>query len=62
MIHYTMPGLEIPYKIASAGASVGAIYQDRAAGVAGTLDTQAAYIPINITVTDVERQRQDVYR
>lgn len=62
VIHYTMPGLEIPYKIASAGASVGAIYQDRAAGVAGTLDTQAAYIPINITVTDVERQRQDVYR
>jgi len=62
VIHYTMPNLEVPYKIASAGASVGSIYQDRSAGVAGLLGTEAAYIPINITVTDVERQRQDVYR
>lgn len=62
VIHYTMPNLGVPYKIASAGASVGSIYQDRSAGVAGLLGTEAAYIPINITVTDVERQRQDVYR
>jgi len=62
VIHYTLPNLEVPYKIASAGASVGAIYQDRSVGVAGLLDAEAAYIPINISVTDLERQHQDVYR
>ncbi|MDI9419915.1 MAG: SpoIVB peptidase S55 domain-containing protein [Bacillota bacterium] len=62
VIHYTMPNLEVPYKIASAGSSVGAIYQDRAAGVAGLLDAKASYIPINISVTDLEHQRQDTYR
>lgn len=61
VIHYTMPTLEVPYKIASAGESVGAVFQDRSAGVAGMLGVEPSYVPIEITVTDLDRKKTDVY-
>lgn len=62
VIHYTMRNLEVPYKIASAGESVGGVFQDRTAGVAGVLNVEPDYVPINITVSDLDRGRADVYR
>lgn len=62
VIHYTLPNLEFPFKIASAGPSVGTVYQDRAAGVAGVLHYYSDYIPIMITVEDVTRNIQDIFQ
>ena len=62
VIHQTLPNLEFPFKIASAGPSAGTVYQDRAAGVGGVLHYYSDYIPIMITVEDVTRNIQDSYR
>lgn len=56
-VHYTMPHLEIPYKIASVGPSVGTLLLDRSSGVAGLLGKQTPYIPINIQVHDLTENR-----
>lgn len=61
MVHYVMPHAEIPYKIASAGESIGVVYQDRAAGVAGQLNIPQEYIPIDIHVADVDRNIEQSY-
>lgn len=62
MVHYIMPNLEVPFKIASAGASVGGVYQDRSAGVAGILGKEPNYIPINIIVEDRSQDRTGEYQ
>jgi len=61
-VHQTLSNLEVPVKIASLGATVGKVAQDRAAGVGGVLGTAVGYVPISITVTDTERGvRQSYY-
>ncbi len=61
-IHYTMPSLDFPFKIASAGVTVGSLYQDRAAGVAGVIGTEPSYVPVRIFVQDKTRNRTREYR
>ncbi|MDI9439128.1 SpoIVB peptidase S55 domain-containing protein [Candidatus Darwinibacter acetoxidans] len=61
-VHHTMPNLEVPSKIVSLGATVGKVAQDRAAGVGGILGEPVHYVPITISVTDMERGvRRDFY-
>lgn len=61
-VHYTMPNIEFPFRIASAGNSAGVVLQDRAAGIAGVLTPENDYIPIEITVSDSERNLVDNYQ
>lgn len=61
IIHYTMPNLEIPFKIASTGSSVGSLRLDRSSGVAGILGEVAPYIPINILVEDLNRKKKQEF-
>lgn len=59
-VHYTMPSLEVPYKIVSLGSTIGNIEQDRAVGLGGRIGVDAQYIPVTITVRDRDRSlRQD---
>ncbi len=44
-VHYTMPNLDMPYKITSLGSTVGSVQQDRAAGLGGSLGLEPNYIP-----------------
>lgn len=61
-VHYTMPNLDMPYKITSLGSTVGSVQQDRAAGLGGSLGLEPNYIPITIVVHDQDRGlRQDYY-
>ncbi len=62
IIHYTMPSMEFPFKIASAGDTIGTLYQDRAAGVAGVLGHTPSYLPINIQVEDRTRNTVATYQ
>lgn len=61
-VHYTLPSREVPYKIVSLGNTIGAIDQDRAAGIGGVLDAEAAYVPATITVWDKDRDLRHTYR
>lgn len=60
-VHYTMPNLEMPYKIASLGSTIGTIGQDRISGLAGSLDVEASYIPISIVVEDQDSKLKHDY-
>lgn len=51
-VHYTLPSLDIPYKIVSLGAAVGGIWQDRSAGLGGKVGVEPSYLPVSITVYD----------
>lgn len=55
-VHYTMPNLEFPFKIASTGPTVGSLLQDRGVGVAGVLDREPPFLPVNIRITDEDKQ------
>ena len=55
-VHYTMPNLEFPFKIASTGPTVGSLLQDRSAGVAGVLDREPPFLQVNMRITDEDRQ------
>lgn len=61
-IHYTMPNLEFPFKVASSGPTIGSLYQDRAAGVAGDFNSAPDYLPIQIGVLDRDRSVSRTYR
>jgi len=54
-VHYTMPSRDVPYKIVSLGSTIGSIEQDRAAGIAGVLDTDLPYVSAAINVWDKDR-------
>ena len=61
-VHYTLPSLEVPFKIVSLGSTIGKIEQDRAVGLGGRLSPFVEYIPITIVVTDLDRNiRQDFH-
>lgn len=61
-VHYTMPNLDMPYKITSLGSTVGSVTQDRIAGIGGSMGLEPPYIPITIVVEDQDRSvRQDYY-
>ena len=61
-IHYTMPNLEFPFKVASSGPTIGSLHQDRAAGVAGDFNSVPDYLPIQIDVLDQDRSVSRSYR
>ncbi len=51
-VHYTLPSLDIPFKIVSLGSTIGKIEQDRAVGLGGGLGSQPEYVSVNIQVRD----------
>lgn len=57
-VHHTMANLEFPFKVASAGPTVGTLDQDRAAGVAGRLDGGPEYLPVTLRVIDKDRKKE----
>lgn len=61
-VHYTLPSLDVPYKIVSLGSTIGRIEQDRAVGIGGSLGSQAQYVPVNIVVRDKDRGIRQEYR
>lgn len=60
-VHYTMPSLDVPFKIVSLGSTIGKIEQDRAVGLGGRLGSWVDYIPITIVVTDKDRDLRHDY-
>ena len=61
-VHYTLPSLEVPFKLVSLGSTIGKIEQDRAVGIGGSLGTQPEYVPVTIAVRDRDRGiRQDFH-
>lgn len=61
-VHHTLPNLEMPYKIASLGSTIGTVSQDRLSGLGGNLGEEAQYIPITIVVKDQDTGiKQDYY-
>ncbi len=61
-VHYTLPSREVPYKIVSLGSTIGAIAQDRAAGIGGVLDAEPPYVPATINVWDKDRDLRRTYK
>jgi len=61
-VHYTMPSLEFPYKILSVGDTIGGVFEDRSAGVAGVLGQLPQYLPVTITVKDKDQGLKQVYK
>jgi hypothetical protein len=61
-VHYTMPSLDVPYKIFSVGEVVGGVFEDRAAGVAGTFGQLPDYLPVTITVRDSDQGTKQEYK
>ncbi|NLL42505.1 MAG: hypothetical protein GX251_04095 [Firmicutes bacterium] len=60
-VHYTLPTLELPFKIVSLGSTIGAIKQDRAVGLGGSLGSQSEYVAVNIQVRDRDRDLRKTY-
>lgn len=61
-VHYTLPSLEVPYKIVSLGSTIGAIKEDRAAGIGGVLGLIPQYVPATIAVWDKDSDlRREFY-
>lgn len=61
-VHYSMPNTEVPYKIVSLGSTIGTIEQDRYAGLGGRLGAGTDYVPIRITVRDLDQGSSQDYR
>ncbi|NLJ79619.1 MAG: peptidase S55 SpoIVB, partial [Firmicutes bacterium] len=49
-VHYTLPSLDVPYKIVSLGSEIGGVFQDRAAGLGGNLGIEPPSLPVRIVV------------
>ena len=47
--------VESPFKLGSIGATVGAITEDRGAGIAGAIDRMPKFIPVRMDILDVDR-------
>ncbi len=60
-VHYTMENMEFPFKIASAGQTVGSLLEDRAAGIAGVLDREPPFLPVDMRITDLEGDTHKQY-
>lgn len=60
-VHYTLPSLEIPFKIVSLGSTIGKIEQDRAVGLGGGLGSQPEYVAVNIQVKDRDRNIRQTF-
>ena len=56
-VHFLWPSLAISYKMASQGPVVGALRQDRGAGVAGVLNERPDMLPVEIKITGGPRPR-----
>ncbi|HHY10827.1 MAG TPA: hypothetical protein GX528_09750, partial [Firmicutes bacterium] len=61
-VHHTLPSLEIPFKIVSLGPTLGGIWQDRAAGLGGSLGGEPPYLPVTIVVEDQGRHLRQEYK
>lgn len=57
VVHTIMASQELSFKIFSPTAPIGAITQDRACGIAGTIGPKVPMIPVQVTVTSSEGQR-----
>ncbi len=54
-IFASIPNVESSYKVGALGKAVGTITQDRAAGIAGTINQYPHVIPMFVSVTDMDR-------
>src|SRR5690554_5291234 len=54
-IHYVVPSIDFPFKIGSVLEPVGALAQDRGAGVAGRNGQTPRMIPVTVSVQDLDR-------
>ena len=54
-IHYVVPSIDFPFKIGSVLEPVGALAQDRGAGVAGRIGQTPRMIPVTVSVQDLDR-------
>ena len=54
-VHYTLPSLDMPFKIVSLGSTIGQIGQDRAVGLGGTLGNHVEYVSVAMKVRDRDR-------
>lgn len=54
-IHHVVPSIDFPFKVGSVVAPVGALAQDRSAGVAGRLGHTPRMIPVTVSVHDLDR-------
>lgn len=54
-IFASIPNVESSYKVGALGRTVGAITQDRAAGIAGITNKEPNIIPMFVAVTDTDR-------
>jgi len=56
-IHGVVPSTSFPFKIGSAGAPVGAVIEDRRAGIAARLGSLPPLVGVRVVVTDSDRGR-----
>lgn len=61
-IHRIIPSLQAPFKLGSPLHPVGAVLQDRNAGVAGRLGQEIPMVRLNVHVRDRDRGREQTYR
>lgn len=61
-IHLTVQSMEFPFKLGAPLAPVGRLLQDRSAGIAGTMQSQADTIPVQINVFDRDANRRRTFR
>lgn len=60
-VHYTMPSIDFPFKILSVGDVIGGVYEDRAAGVAGSLGQLPDYLPVAISIYDKDQGKRETF-
>jgi hypothetical protein len=58
----SLPNLQTSYKVGALGDTVGTVFQDRSAGVAGKIGGRPAAIPVYIAVTDMDRSASGTAR
>jgi hypothetical protein len=58
----SLPNLQTSYKVGALGDTVGTVFQDRSAGVAGKIGGRPAAIPVYIAATDMDRSTSGTAR